>query len=288
MKGVSERHQQSIQRVCEYIQQHLDEELSAEQLSEVAACSRFHFHRIFMAFMGLSTTRYIQRVKLRRASFQLAFEQQKIIDIAIEAGFGSSEAFTRAFKSSFLQTPSQFRTQPDWQHWHSVLQLPMIAKEDYIMDVKIVDFQPRNIAYLSHRGSPQRVLDSAAKFIAWRKQTGLSPVVSSETYAVPYSDPNTVAPEDFRLDICGTIQQSQIPDNEFGVIAGTLPGGRCAVARHYGSHDHIGDTVYRLYREWLPQSGEELRDFPCYFHWLNFVHEVDESELMTDVYLPLK
>ncbi|QUN05163.1 AraC family transcriptional regulator [Shewanella yunxiaonensis] len=288
MKGVSERHQQSIQRVCEYIQQHLDEELSAEQLSEVAACSRFHFHRIFMAFMGLSTTRYIQRVKLRRASFQLAFEQQKIIDIAIEAGFGSSEAFTRAFKSSFLQTPSQFRTQPDWQHWHSVLQLPMIAKEDYIMDVKIVDFPPRNIAYLSHRGSPQRVLDSAAKFIAWRKQTGLSPVASSETYAVPYSDPNTVAPEDFRLDICGTIQQSQIPYNEFGVIAGTLPGGRCAVARHYGSHDHIGDTVYRLYREWLPQSGEELRDFPCYFHWLNFVHEVDESELMTDVYLPLK
>ncbi|WP_342345769.1 AraC family transcriptional regulator [Shewanella dokdonensis] len=105
MKALSERHQQSILRVCEYIQQHLDDALDAEQLSDVAACSRFHFHRVFMAFMGLSTTRYIQLAKLRRASFRLAFEQHKIIDIALEAGFSSSEAFTRAFKNCFVQTP---------------------------------------------------------------------------------------------------------------------------------------------------------------------------------------
>jgi len=288
MKVLSERHQQSILRVCEYIQQHLDDELTAEQLSDIAACSRFHFHRVFMAFMGLSTTRYMQLAKLRRASFRLAFEQHKIIDIALEAGFSSSEAFTRAFKSSFVQTPSQFRNQPDWRHWHSVLQLPSIPREEMILNVKIVDFPATHIAYVQHCGAPQQVLDSAAKFIAWRKQTGLSPIASSETFGIPYSDPNTVAPEDFRLDICGTIKASAIPDNEFGVIAGVIPGGRCAVARHYGSHDTIANTVYQLYREWLPDSGEELRDFPCFFHWINFIHEVDECELLTDVYLPIK
>jgi AraC family transcriptional regulator len=42
-----------------------------------------------------------------------------------------------------------------------------------------------------------------------------------------------------------------------------------------------------LYRDWLPASGEELRDFPMYFHYLNFVHQVAVHELLTDIYLPL-
>jgi hypothetical protein len=42
-----------------------------------------------------------------------------------------------------------------------------------------------------------------------------------------------------------------------------------------------------LYRDWLPASGEELRDFPLYFHYLNLVHEVAVHELLTDIYLPL-
>jgi AraC family transcriptional regulator len=44
-----------------------------------------------------------------------------------------------------------------------------------------------------------------------------------------------------------------------------IPGGRCAVLRHIGSEDHLGETVSFLYSQWLPQSGEELRDFPLYF-----------------------
>ena len=50
----------------------------------------------------------------------------------------------------------------------------------------------------------------------------------------------------------------------------------------------MSDIVYYLYQTWLPDSGEELRDFPCFFHYLNFVHEVDECELVTDIYLPIK
>ena len=47
------------------------------------------------------------------------------------------------------------------------------------------------------------------------------------------------------------------------------------------------ESAHYLYREWLPASGEELRDFPLYFHYHNFVHEVGEYELVTDLYLPL-
>jgi hypothetical protein len=73
-------------------------------------------------------------------------------------------------------------------------------------------------------------------------------------------------------------------DNPFGVTNGTIPGGRCAVVRHHGSHDSLSESARYLYRDWLPASGEELRDFPMYFHYLKFVHQVAVHELLTDIY----
>lgn len=67
-----------------------------------------------------------------------------------------------------------------------------------------------------------------------------------------------------------------------------LPAGRYAVAVHKGSRDNIGDTVYKLYRDWLPTSNEELGDFPCIFCYYNFEHEVAETELLAEVWLLLK
>lgn len=58
--------------------------------------------------------------------------------------------------------------------------------------------------------------------------------------------------------------------------------------RHLGSRDRIADSVYYLYRDWLPDSGEELRDFPLFFHYLNLVPFVAEHELVTDIHLPLR
>ena len=67
-----------------------------------------------------------------------------------------------------------------------------------------------------------------------------------------------------------------------------IPGGRCALVRQLGSHDRIGACAYYLYGEWLPGSGEELRDFPLFSHYLNLVSDTPERALVTDVYLPLR
>jgi AraC family transcriptional regulator len=125
------------------------------------------------------------------------------------------------------------------------------------------------------------------RFIAWRKQSGLSPIASSQTYGIAYDDPKSVAPSEFRFDICGSVLVP-VPANDYGIINKTIPGGRCAVVRHTGSLDHIASSVYYLYREWLPKSGEELRGFPIYFQYLNLKSDTPEHELLTDVHLPLK
>lgn len=72
------------------------------------------------------------------------------------------------------------------------------------------------------------------------------------------------------------------------IIEKRLPEGRYAVALHKGSRNHISDTVYGLYRDWLPTSGEKLGDLPCIFCYYNFDHEVTETELITECWLLLK
>lgn len=286
-EAITTAYRERFTLVCDYIARHLDEPLTLEMLSSMACCSPYHFHRQFLAFSGQPLYRYIQWLRLRHASWRLAFNpQDKIIDIALDAGFQNPESFSRAFKTAFGQSPRQFRQQPDWLDWHQ--RVPKIAsQEPQRMDVKIVDFPQTNVAMLQHRGSPDLVNASAAKFIEWRKSTGLSPVRESKTFGIAWDDPATTPPEAFRFDICGSVSAA-IPTNDFGVINGEIEGGRYAVGRHSGSLDNLSQTVWAMFRDWLPGSGETLRDAPAFFHYLNFVNDVPEHELQTDIYLPLK
>jgi AraC family transcriptional regulator len=274
-------------RVFDYIDKHLGEVLPLELLSQVANFSKFHFHRQFSEHTGISVFRYVQLMRLKRASYRLAFNKlDRVIDIALDAGFENPESFSRAFKNTFGQTPSEFRRNPAWKPWNERYKFP-IRERKQNMEVNIVNCEPTKVALLEHRGAPELVNDTARTFIEWRKASGLSPVKSSRTFGIAYDNPETTETEKFRFDICGSVTEN-VPDNLQGVVNSVIPGGRCAVVRHVGSHDRIIESVYYLYRDWLPESGEELRDFPLYFHYLNLMPETPEHELITDIYLPLK
>lgn len=233
----------------------------------------------------MSAMQYAQRLRLKRAAMRLAFNSDSIVSIALEAGFNSHEAFSRAFKRQTNQSPSEFRVSPDWPRWHQAFAVPNHELE-IVMDIKIIEFPVTSIAYLRHHGDPKKVLETASQFIAWRKHSGESPLATSRTFGIPYSDPNTTAAEDFVWDVCGSITRD-LQANAFNVQQGIIPAGRCAVVRHQGSHDNIDESVYYLYRDWLPTSGAQLRDYPCFFEYLNFAHQVAECDLLTDVYLPI-
>ncbi len=272
-------------KVFDYIDRHLDEDLSVEQLSWVASFSKFHFHRQFSNYAGISVSRYVQLMRLRRASYRLVFNPEaRITDIALEAGFENSESFSRAFKNTFGQTPTRFRTEPAWQPWNEHYRT-VKRKEGLIMkEVRIVNFKETNVAVLEHWGAPSLANDSVRIFCRWRRENGFT---SGDTYGIVYEDPAATDPEQFHFDICGAIT-ADIPENPLGIINKVIPGGRCAVLRHQGSRDNLGEAAYYLYRDWLPASGEEPRDFPLFLHYLNFVPDVPEHELMTEVYLPLR
>ncbi|MEO8179066.1 MAG: AraC family transcriptional regulator [Deltaproteobacteria bacterium] len=288
----ADSYRKRFRAVLEHIDEHLDEELTLDRLSSIAAFSKYHFHRQFSELFGIAVHRYVQLVRSKRASYQLAFGSSRIIEIALTNGYESHEAFSRAFKKTTGQTPSEFRGQPEWEPWHATHQhlrelRNLHMKPDHRPeDVKIVLFPETHVGTLQHRGDPARIEDSIAKFIAWRKQHRLSRDVSA-TFNLLYNDPMETPSAEFRLDLCAATTRP-VAENRFGVVAGVIPAGRCAVLRHQSSDDTLGVTLRYLYSSWLPSSGEELRDFPLFVQRLRFFPDVPEQAAVSDVFLPLK
>ena len=154
------------------------------------------------------------------------------------------------------------------------------------MNVAIKNINARQLAVLEHRGDPRKIGESVSKLIAWAKAVKLNLAPAGAAFGFAYDDPKTTPAEDFRFDLAITVPESLALTGE--IIEKRLPAGRYAVAVHKGSRDNIGDTVYSLYRDWLPQSDEELGDLPCIFCYYNFEHEVAETELITECWLLLK
>jgi AraC family transcriptional regulator len=282
-----EAYERRINGVVSYICAHLDEQLAVERLSEVAGFSKFHFHRQFTEYSGFTVSHFVRLTRLKRAAYQLAFDPgRRIIDVALEAGFSAPESFARAFKEAQGQTPSDFRRAPEWAAFQRAPQPPTPIRSNS-MSPEIVEFAETRVAVLEHHGPPDRLMASIARFIDWRKSCRDSPVATRRTLGITYHDLRTTNPADYRFDICGELSGPLSP-NDAGVVEKTIPGGRCAVARHVGSTDAIGDTVHELYAQWLPESGEQLRDFPLFFHYIARMPSVSEHEQLTDVYLPLR
>jgi AraC family transcriptional regulator len=282
-----------LQRVLRYIDGHLDEDLSLEVLSGIAAFSKFHFHRQFAELFGIGVHQYVQLVRSKRASYRLAFRDgQSILEIALDSGYEGPEAFSRAFKQRVGQTPSDFRRQADWTAWDAAHRPLARTRMTYMNanytdeQVRFVEFKETRVGVLEHCGDPVTIGDSIRRFIAWRKDMGLPPRLSA-TFNILHDDPNRTPPESFRLDLCAATEREIVP-NEARVVAKTIPSGRCAVLRHVGSDDFLGAALHYLYADWLPRSGEEARDFPPFVQRLKFFPDVPEGEAVTDIFLPLK
>jgi AraC-like DNA-binding protein len=96
-------YERRVNRVMDYVQAHLDEDLTLEKLAGVAAFSPFHFHRVFAAITGETLSNFIRRVRLERAASCLAIMREtSVLEIALRYGFSSAVTFARAFKSPSL------------------------------------------------------------------------------------------------------------------------------------------------------------------------------------------
>ena len=154
-------------------------------------------------------------------------------------------------------------------------------------DVTIRDMPATPVAIMEHRGDRATLGATIERFIAWRKAAGLSPETSS-TFNIFRSERNPPIPADYSMDLCIGTDQPIAPDDE-QMKAGVIPGGRCAVLRVAHDTHNLEPAALYLYRDWLPGSGEEARDFPIYCQRnFSFLPNAPVREAVVELFLPLK
>jgi AraC family transcriptional regulator len=296
MKEVTRQlYKERILRVLVFIQQNLGNELSLDELAKTAHFSAYHFHRIFRGMVGESLKEHIRRLRLERAATQLKHTDQSVLEIALDAGYETHEAFTRAFSTVCGCSPSSFRKSKSVLfksgssrvHYSENgplknIKLPSGGKP---MNVKIEKMEPMRVAFVRHVGPYNEVS------VAWDK---LCTILGKEGLLGPgtkfigicYDDPEVTPPEKIRYDACVTVGNDFQPQGDIGVQ--TISGGEYAVVTHIGPYNKLGQTYAKLFGRWLPQSGRELRSEPGLEFYLNSPESTEPKELLTDIYVPLE
>jgi AraC family transcriptional regulator len=210
----------------------------------------------------------------------------------MDAGYETPDAFARAFRQRLHQSPSSFRKSPEWEPWLQAFG-PLNSARSKIMpttftpdQVTLRESAPTRVAMFEHRGDPATLDVIIQKFIAWRKAAGLTPKTSA-TFNIWYSERRPANPADYRMDLCvGVGPDQSIDPADSAVREGEIPGGRCAVLRVTGDTHNLEPAALYLYRDWLPASGEEMRDFPIYCQ--RFFVDDPAQGTAADLFLPLK
>ena len=103
---------EAVQRMQEYIEGHLEEELTLTELSEVSLYSPWHSYRLFKNYLEATPAEYIRKLRLSRSAMRLKQEQCLVAEAAYECGFGSVDGYTRAFYKEFGCNPGEYVKDP--------------------------------------------------------------------------------------------------------------------------------------------------------------------------------
>ncbi len=290
-------YKQRMLAVLQHIQAHLDRPLSLEELATIACLSPHHFHRVFRGMIGEPLMGHVRRLRLERAAYHLKFTHRPVVDLALEAGYDSHEAFCRAFRAHFDRTPTHYRRATNPQplpsarsgvHFRAsgpVQDFRTMNRGVITMNVSIESMQPTRVAYIRHTGPYSGCGQAWDKLCTWMGKEGLLGA-GTRYVGVSYDDPEITPPDKIRYDACVTVDDAFQPEGEVSVQV--LAGGDYARATHQGPYEKLSTTYHRLMGEWLPRSGRHLRSAPCLEFYLNDPGSTPPAELLTDICVPLE
>lgn len=311
-----------INRVIDYIESHINEELSLHEIADVAHFSPFHFHRIFGAMVGETLNQFIQRLRIERAANQLVNNPRKSITaIAFDCGFAGSASFSRSFKQHFQMSPSRWRAgghiefrkmskmnrkdgqlkSNEWKDYGAPSEYLVIdnfnqtwrveMKDKMSVNVEVKEMPEFTVAYLRHIGPYAG--DSAlferlfTKLFQWAGARDLMKFPETNVLAVYHDDPEVTPEDKLRMSACITVPAETVVDGEIGKM--TVPGGKFAVAHfELSGSDEYGPAWNALMGGWLPESGYQPDDRLCYEMYHNNPKEHPEGKHIVDICLPVK
>jgi AraC family transcriptional regulator len=240
----------AITKTIWLIESHIVEPLTLDEMAAHAGVSRSHLSRIFPVATGYSISAYQRGRRLTEAARELAGGAPDILLVALDAGYSSHEAFTRAFRDQFGVTPEEVRRRRSLDQLQLVEPLPMNASNTVTLPEPVIENRPAmRIAGLMGR---HEMSDSNGVPQQWQR---FQPFIGNVTGAVPDAAYGVVADADESSCeyMCGVevTADAELPP-EFRTLE--VPAQRYARFRHSGHISTIRATIGAIY-QWLPQSG---------------------------------
>jgi len=310
-----------INRVIDHIAAHLSEDLSLEVLARVANFSPYHFHRLFRAMVGETLNRFIGRLRVEKASLQLIYQPRKsVTEVAYDCGYSSSAAFARAFKEAFGMSATQWRSggyqrysknrkakdkddqeigkmrkdydlppmyiDPVTNHPRWEVTMPDGSK----IQVEVRDVPEMHIAYLRHigpyAGNAELFRGLFEKLMRWAGPRGLLRFPETRIMSIYHDDPKITDEDKLRTDCCITVPEDTEVDGEIGKAV--MPAGLTAMARFELASDEYPQAWNFVFGQWLPQSGYQPDDRPCYELYHNNPDEHPQGKCIVSICVPVK
>jgi AraC family transcriptional regulator len=242
-----------------FIESHFGNEITLEGVANIAGVSRYHMTRAFADVTGHSLMRYVRGRRLAEAARALAGGATDILSVALDAGYGSHEAFTRAFREQFDVTPEAIRKEGDL---HSIKPLePMKMDETVRTTAPPVRFENGKvllIAGIVQRYSCETSAGIPSQWQRFMPYIGNVPgQIGRAAFGVRWN-----GDEEGNFDyLCG-MEVSDFSRLPSGLAHVRIPAQKYAVFSHREHISTIRSTWVTIWNTWLPDSGHELADVP--------------------------
>ena len=242
-----------------FVESHFGGEATLEDIARVAGVSRYHLTRAFGNATGHSVMRYLRARRLTEAARSLTQGAADILQVALESGYGSHEAFTRAFRDQFGCTPEQVRAQG---HLGNLPLVEAIKMDETLMTTleppRFEDGRPLLIVGLGERYTCE---SSKAIPSQWQRFGPHIDNIPGQVGKVAYGvccNSDEAGNFDY---ICG-VEVSDFNDVPAEFARLRIAPQRYAVFRHRDHISSIRRTVNTIWSKWLPESGHEVADAP--------------------------
>jgi AraC family transcriptional regulator len=266
-----------------YVETHLAEEITLDEIAAACGISPFHLTRAFGAATGYSIMRYVRVRRLSEAARSLATGAGDILAVALDAGYGSHEAFTRAFRDQFGLTPEVLRGQ---RHVDNLILVEAIEMDSTLLTdlepPRFEDGRPLLVAGFGQRYTCETSTAIPAQWQRFIPHIGhVAGQIGGTTYGVCC---NSDGAGNFDY-ICGVEVGgfSDLPA-EFAHIR--INPQRYAVFTHRDHISTIRRTVGTIWNKWLPESGYTVAEAPDFERYQDF--DAERGTGIIEIWIPLK
>jgi AraC family transcriptional regulator len=242
-----------------FVESHFARDISLDEVAAVGGVSRYHMTRAFAAATGMPVIAYAKARRLSEAAKKLSQGAPDILSIALDAGYGSHEAFTRAFRDQFGITPEQLRS-------GRVLDIIQLVEPIAMNDTpptrlkapRIETGKTLLIAGLSERYTHATSAAIPSQWQQFHPHIGHVPgQIGNVAYGVFYN-----ADDSGNMDYMTGVEVADFSDVPKGFARLRVPEHLYAIFSHEGHISTIRGTMNAIWNNWLPQSGYEAADAP--------------------------